>query len=222
MARRVVLLGTGSTSETDAVKAGAALTAKLLISGETALFLDAAGVATPNFVHIASDFIIACVPSVEGTLLGDKAVSAVFDNATLRRLVPGFAARFHAHYEFLAGVTANATWCTPLSSIEHDSKWDWLVYTAALDYTNTSTPSPSAWSTRVFEQLYAFANTTSSRFPLSDHPSCIGAAPPAAAADRARPVLGAFFAPLLVAQPSEAVLGQWRAIRAASESWWQE
>ena len=141
----------------------------------------------------------------------------------LEGLIPGFTDRFHAHYEFLAGVTANATWCTPLSSMEHDSKWDWLVYTAALDYTNgTGVPAPSAWSSRVFDQLFYFANTTSSRFPLSDHPSCIGTAPPAAAADRARPVLGAFFAPLLIAQPTEAVRGQWRAIRAASAGWWQD
>ena len=37
-----------------------------------------------------SDFLISCVPSVEGTLLGDKAVSAVFDNTKIKRFVPGF------------------------------------------------------------------------------------------------------------------------------------
>jgi len=36
--------------------------------------------ARAEFVHIPSDFIIACVPAVEGTLLGDKAISTVFDN----------------------------------------------------------------------------------------------------------------------------------------------
>jgi nucleoside-diphosphate-sugar epimerase len=54
---------------------------------------EAAGVAAPRFLHIPSDFIIACVPAVEGTLLGDKAVSAVFDNGKIKRFVPGFAAR---------------------------------------------------------------------------------------------------------------------------------
>jgi nucleoside-diphosphate-sugar epimerase len=53
----------------------------------------AAGVALPNFVHIPSDFIIACVPETEGSLLGDKAVSAVFDNSKIKRFVPGFVAR---------------------------------------------------------------------------------------------------------------------------------
>jgi len=140
----------------------------------------------------------------------------------LQGLIPGFTQRFDAHFAFLAGVTANATWCTPLSSIEHDSKWDWLVNTAALQYTNGSAPAPGAWSLRTFDSLFFFANTTSSRFPLSDHPSCIGAFPPAAAADRARPVLGAFYAPLLVAQPALEVRLQHAAIRAASGGWWRD
>ncbi|MBI5770490.1 MAG: NAD-dependent epimerase/dehydratase family protein [Verrucomicrobia bacterium] len=53
----------------------------------------AAGARAPRFVHIPSDYIIACVPAVEGTLLGDKAVSCVFDNAKIKRFVPGFAAK---------------------------------------------------------------------------------------------------------------------------------
>ena len=44
MARRVLLLGTGSSSHSDAVKAGSALTARLLTSGETSVVLDASGV----------------------------------------------------------------------------------------------------------------------------------------------------------------------------------
>ena len=141
----------------------------------------------------------------------------------LEGLVPNFNASFGQHFEFLGAVTANATWCTPLSSMEHDSKWDWLAMTAALTLpANGSAPAPgSSWPARVFDQLFFFANATSSRFPLTDHPSCVGAFPPAAAADRARPVLGAFFAPLLIAQPSAAVAGQRAAIRAASAAWWQ-
>lgn len=53
---------------------------------------EAAGVTSPRLVHIASDFITACYPETTGTLLGDKAHSAVFDNSKLKRLVPGFAA----------------------------------------------------------------------------------------------------------------------------------
>ncbi|MFZ4747095.1 MAG: leucyl aminopeptidase [Sphingomonas sp.] len=58
MARRVVLLGTGSASQSDAVKAGAALTAKLLTSGETALVLDAAGVATPVLMRLLEGVVL--------------------------------------------------------------------------------------------------------------------------------------------------------------------
>jgi len=50
----------------------------------------AAGVAQPNFVHIASDFIITCAPAMKGSLLGDKVVSVVLDNSKIKRFVPDF------------------------------------------------------------------------------------------------------------------------------------
>ena len=53
---------------------------------------EAAGVASPRLVHIASDFIIACYPETTGTLLGDKAHSALFDNTKIKRLVPDYVA----------------------------------------------------------------------------------------------------------------------------------
>jgi nucleoside-diphosphate-sugar epimerase len=56
------------------------------------LTAEAAGVAAPRFVHIASDFIAACVPSMTGTLLGDKSNTALFDNSKLRRFVPDYVA----------------------------------------------------------------------------------------------------------------------------------
>lgn len=52
----------------------------------------AAGVADPKLMHIASDFIIACMPDKQGSLLGDKSVSVVFDNAKIKKFVPEFAA----------------------------------------------------------------------------------------------------------------------------------
>ncbi len=58
VARRVLLLGTGSGSESDAVKAGAALTAKLLTSGETTLALDAAGIATPVLMRLLEGAVL--------------------------------------------------------------------------------------------------------------------------------------------------------------------
>ncbi|MDR2622449.1 MAG: SDR family oxidoreductase [Dysgonamonadaceae bacterium] len=44
-------------------------------------------------VHVSSEFLAAAGPyDFYGGLLGDKAISAVFDNAKLKRLVPGFVA----------------------------------------------------------------------------------------------------------------------------------
>jgi nucleoside-diphosphate-sugar epimerase len=45
-----------------------------------------------GIVHIPSDFIIACRPEMEGTLIGDKSVSVVFDNSKIRRFVPDYCA----------------------------------------------------------------------------------------------------------------------------------
>ena len=66
----------------------------------------AAGVNAPKFVHVPSDFIISCVPAVEGTLLGDKAVSAVFDNTKIKRFVPGF----RAETLFALGIRRTIAW----------------------------------------------------------------------------------------------------------------
>jgi len=46
----------------------------------------------PKLVHVSSDFIVACNPSQEGPLLGDKSITYVFDNSKIKRLVPGFTA----------------------------------------------------------------------------------------------------------------------------------
>lgn len=43
-------------------------------------------------VHVATDFLVACRPDLEGTLLGDKAECAVFDNSKIKRLVPDYVA----------------------------------------------------------------------------------------------------------------------------------
>jgi len=92
------------------------------------LTAEAAGVAAPKFVHIASDFIISCVPAVEGTLLGDKAVSAVFDNAKLKRLVPGFAAKT----PFATGIRRTVAWfeadpARQQVDAELNRRWDKLI-----------------------------------------------------------------------------------------------
>jgi len=93
-----------------------------------ALTAEAAAVTSPKFVHIASDFIIACVPAVEGTLLGDKAVSAVFDNTKLKRLVPGFAAKT----PFATGIRRTLAWfeadpARQQIDAELNQRWDKLI-----------------------------------------------------------------------------------------------
>jgi nucleoside-diphosphate-sugar epimerase len=50
----------------------------------------AAGAPPPRLVHIASDFITACLPAMVGTLLGDKSHTALFDNAKIKAFVPDF------------------------------------------------------------------------------------------------------------------------------------
>ncbi len=46
----------------------------------------------PKFVHIATDALCARHPEWTGSLWGDKAWSAVFDNSKIKRLAPGFVA----------------------------------------------------------------------------------------------------------------------------------
>jgi nucleoside-diphosphate-sugar epimerase len=48
--------------------------------------------AKPKLVHIASKSIVARYPDWEGTLLGDKVHSVVFDNSKIKRFVPEFVA----------------------------------------------------------------------------------------------------------------------------------
>lgn len=53
---------------------------------------EAAGVNKLNVVHIASDFIVGCMPDKLGGLHGDKTASIVLDNTKIKRFVPGFSA----------------------------------------------------------------------------------------------------------------------------------
>lgn len=52
----------------------------------------AAGVARPELVHVASDFLVTCLPEEAGSLLGDKSTSVVMDNSKVKRFVPDFVA----------------------------------------------------------------------------------------------------------------------------------
>ena len=71
---------------------------------------EAAG-ADLNAVHIASDFICDVGDTIgwewmRGNLLGDKAVSTIFDNSKIKRFVPGFDAKI----TFKAGIKKTVQW----------------------------------------------------------------------------------------------------------------
>jgi len=53
---------------------------------------EVAGVDSLNAVHIASDFIVACMPDTLGGLHGDKTCSVVLDNTKIKRFVPDYVA----------------------------------------------------------------------------------------------------------------------------------
>ena len=69
------------------------------------LTAEASGVE-PHLVHIPCDFIAACVPEARGGLLGDKAVSVVFDNTKIKRFVPGYCATV----PFTQGIRRTIAW----------------------------------------------------------------------------------------------------------------
>ena len=69
------------------------------------LTAEASGVE-PHLVHIPSDFIAACVPEARGGLLGDKAVSVVFDNTKIKRFVPGYCSTV----PFTQGIRRTIAW----------------------------------------------------------------------------------------------------------------
>lgn len=65
----------------------------------------AAGVE-PNIVHIPSEFIATLYPEERGGLIGDKAVSSVFDNSKIKRIVPGY----RAVVPFSQGIRQSIQW----------------------------------------------------------------------------------------------------------------
>jgi nucleoside-diphosphate-sugar epimerase len=71
---------------------------------------EAAG-TTARIVHIGSEFICRVAESVgrgwmRGSLLGDKSVSAIFDNSKIKRCVPGFTATI----PFKTGIRETIRW----------------------------------------------------------------------------------------------------------------
>ncbi len=87
----------------------------------------AAGVEA-KIIHIASDFITACLPDMTGSLIGDKSGSAVFDNSKIKRFVPDFCATT----TFARGISRTLAWfeadpARQRIDIEADQQWDRLI-----------------------------------------------------------------------------------------------
>jgi nucleoside-diphosphate-sugar epimerase len=87
----------------------------------------AAGVE-PQLVHIASDFIAACLPDATGGLTGDKAVSVVFDNTKIKTFVPDY----RATVPLAEGIRRTMAWfdADPARKAidrEANAQWDKLI-----------------------------------------------------------------------------------------------
>jgi nucleoside-diphosphate-sugar epimerase len=66
---------------------------------------EAAG-CDPNIVHIPSEFIARIEPSLEGSLVGDKSASVIFDNSKIKKFVPGFVCTI----PFTEGIRRTLRW----------------------------------------------------------------------------------------------------------------
>jgi nucleoside-diphosphate-sugar epimerase len=81
-----------------------------------------------RIVHIPSDFMIACLPEMEGTLVGDKCVSVVFDNSKIKRFVPDYVATTR----FAQGIRRSLAWfdadpARKLIDTKQNAIWDKLI-----------------------------------------------------------------------------------------------
>jgi nucleoside-diphosphate-sugar epimerase len=81
-----------------------------------------------RIIHIPSDFMVACLPQMEGTLLGDKSVSVVFDNSKIKRFVPEFVATTR----FAQGIRQSLAWfeadpSRKLIDSKQSAVWDKLI-----------------------------------------------------------------------------------------------
>ena len=82
----------------------------------------------PRIVHIPSDFMVACLPEMEGTLTGDKSVSVVFDNTKIKRFVPDYVATTR----FAQGIRQSLAWFDAdprrkLIDAKENAIWDQLI-----------------------------------------------------------------------------------------------
>jgi len=88
----------------------------------------AAGVTAPKLVHIATDFITACLPESTGSLLGDKSHTAIFDNSKIKRFVPDY----QATTSYSEGIKRTIAWFDAderrhVIDTEANANWDRLI-----------------------------------------------------------------------------------------------
>jgi len=81
-----------------------------------------------NPVHISSDFLMAFDPHLEGSLIGDKANSIVFDNSKIKRFVPGWTAKV----SYAEGIARTLRWLSAdpaRQSVDAatEAKWDRII-----------------------------------------------------------------------------------------------
>ncbi len=104
--------------------------------------------AEAQIVHIASDFIGACLPDMVGSLIGDKSSSVVFDNSKLKLFVPEFCAKV----PFAEGIKRTIDWFDAdprRKEIDEDANatWDKLIdaYESGLGEALSAGLEDSAW-----------------------------------------------------------------------------
>lgn len=84
----------------------------------------AAGVDKLELVHVASEKIAEYDEKYRGSLLGDKAVSVVFDNSKIKRFVPGFKATV----PFAEGIRKSVEWYDGHPEAQKiDQEWNILM-----------------------------------------------------------------------------------------------
>lgn len=94
------------------------------------IMAEKAGARHVEYVHIPSEVIASYDKDWGDNLLGDKAISMIFDNSKIKRLVPGFQATI----PFSLGAEEVMTWfdANPARQIV-DSKWDALMDRLVMD-----------------------------------------------------------------------------------------
>jgi len=81
-----------------------------------------------NAARISSEFLMAFDPHLEGSLIGDKANSVVFDNSKLKRLCPGWRAKV----TYAEGIGRTVAWLSADPARqgvdpETEAKWDRII-----------------------------------------------------------------------------------------------